>query len=160
MNIRVALLASAAIGVFLSFGSAARAITVELDFSANFPAGSPDATLTGQFVYQAASVTSPVDSLTWVDLTIAGHTYTLAELGSKTLDQYNLIGSTSAGLGRVTAGDDSFYVQYDRNTGTPVAFLYSASSFPSIVDAVTYPQFNLSVIPGTLYPRRPPGRFC
>ena len=109
-----------------------------------FGQDAPDTTLTGHLAYQAASVTSPVDSLTSVDLTIAGHTYTLAELGSKTIGPYNLIGSTSAGLGVVTAGVDSFYLQYNPILHDPVAFLYSAASFPSIVDAVSYPRFSIS----------------
>jgi hypothetical protein len=147
MNMRGLVLAGVTVGLVVGAAAPAQAITVELDFTADFPAGSPDTIVTGQFIYQAASVTSPVDSLTSVDLTIGGHTYSLAELGSKTLGPFNLIGSTSPGLGTVDEGVDSFFLEYDPIAGTPINFPYSTSSFPAIADAVSVPHFSIRAAP-------------
>jgi hypothetical protein len=48
MNMRMSMLSVAAVAA-MGFAAPAQAITVELDFTANFAAGSPETTLSGQF---------------------------------------------------------------------------------------------------------------
>ena len=71
--------------ILLSVGGAmpARAIPVTVSFQATGFTGvgvPPVDPVVGSIVYDAASTTSNINALTSINLTIAGHTYTLAEL--------------------------------------------------------------------------------
>ncbi len=148
MNIRLALVASAVLAMGACFGAPARAITVKLDFTANFPEGAPESTLTGEFTYQAASVTSPIDSLTSVDLTIAGYAYTLGEVDFDTEEAVETteIGSTINGFGVVVPGTDSFSLTYNPNAGFPYNFVYATTSSSAQIDT-GFPQFSVTAVP-------------
>lgn len=57
----------------------AQAISIKADFTASqydFPSD-----ISGSFVYEAASLSSPIDSLLSIDLTIEGDTYSLSDIG-------------------------------------------------------------------------------
>ena len=99
---------------------APHAITVELDFTAvDFPPASPNASVSGRFTYEAASLTSPATSLTSVDLTISGHTYTLPEVGVALFGDTEVIGSTIEGVGNLQSGVNTFGLSYIPSTGMP-----------------------------------------
>jgi hypothetical protein len=146
VNIRALGLAGATVAMGIGFAAPARAITVELDFTAvDFPPGSPNTSLTGRFTYQAASLTSPLTSLTSVDLTIDGHAYTLGEVGAVSGPDDQLIGTTIEGVGTVESGVNSFAFSYTLSTGSPneQPFDYGAVSNPDIAETFTYSQFSV-----------------
>jgi hypothetical protein len=152
MSMRLTLLASAAYLASVCASAPAWAIPVELSFTANFPAGSPQTTVTGDFSYNAASVTSPITSLTSVNMTIAGHAYTLGELGFETIGSGELIGTTGppAGLGSAGVGFNSFFFEYFPSTGTPAdnLFFYGTSSDTtgSLSVVSSYSQFSVTAV--------------
>jgi hypothetical protein len=142
MNLhRVARLAALTVGLMLP--ALVRADVFTLNFTANgFAAGAPQNPVSGSFTYEAASATSPVTALDSVNLTIAGHTYALVDIGF--LSPYGggpdtVIGGVSNGVADVTSGTDDFYLVWTTATDVPDGFLYStpdhgnygASSFQS-----------------------------
>lgn len=66
MNKRMSMLLVAALAA-MGFAAPAHAITVQLDFTANFSASAPQTTVAGQLIYEAPSLTSEITSLTSVD---------------------------------------------------------------------------------------------
>jgi hypothetical protein len=60
MSIRTLILAGVAVCMGMGAAVPAQAITVELDFTANFSASAPQTTVTGQFIYEAPTLTSDI----------------------------------------------------------------------------------------------------
>lgn len=146
MNIRALIFAGAAVCMATCAAAPARAITVELDFTAvDFPPASPNASISGQFTYETASLTSPVTSLTSVNLTISGHTYTLGEVGAALFGNTEVIGSTIEGVGGLQSGMNTFALSYIPSTGMPDyhPFAYSANSDPDVSEGLSYSQFSI-----------------
>lgn len=109
----------------------ANAIPIKYSFAASdFGVGAPQDPVVGTIVYEAASLSATIDSLIAIDLTIAGHAYTLGEIGL--LSQFGtdfVIGGSLRG-GAVVNGTDDFFIRFDTETGTPEAFVYAtAQSF-------------------------------
>jgi hypothetical protein len=148
MNSRALIFAGAAIAA-LGSAAPAQAITVHLDFTANFAAGSPETTVAGQFTYEAPSLTSEITSLTSVDLTISGHTYTLGELGfaGSFFPGDELIGTTDPALGHAVLGKDTFSLSFHLADGTPNSFAYGTSSPEGIATSTSFSQFSLTAVP-------------
>jgi hypothetical protein len=127
------------------------AIPIEVSFTASgFGAGAPTDPVTGSVVYDAASTTSVIDSLTSIDLTIAGHTYSLAEVG---FAGSNLIGGLINGVGTVVASTNDFFLLWNATTLSP--FVLSYSSIGAFVfSSFTFPQFSVTAAavpePGSL----------
>ena len=66
----------------LFLGSTAQAGVVTMAFSASgFGAGAPSDPISGSLTWRAASQDAPIEELLSINLTIAGHSYGLAELG-------------------------------------------------------------------------------
>jgi hypothetical protein len=66
-------------GIPFGFVSAA---PITMQFTATgFGSSAPDPTVNGTIKWDAASPNAPIDKLTLIDLTIAGHTYNLGEIG-------------------------------------------------------------------------------
>jgi hypothetical protein len=148
MNVGVMVLAGAVM-VFLGAAAPAHAITVQLDFTADFAPPSPVATVTGRFIYEAPSLTSEITSLTSVDLTISGHTYTLGELGfaGSFFPGNETIGTTDPALGIADFGKDTLFLTFALASGTPLGFGYGTSSPPGISSLESFSQFSLTAIP-------------
>jgi hypothetical protein len=139
----------------MGLAAPARAITVELDFTAvDFPPASPNASISGRFTYEAASLTSPATSLTSVDLTISGHTYTLGEVGVALFGDTEVIGSTIEGVGGLQSGVNTFALSYIPSTGIPDyhPFQYSAVSDPDISEGLRYSQFSIRSVSSAAAP--------
>ena len=88
----------------------------------------PEDPLSGSISWEAASATSPIDYLTAIDLSISGHTYTLAELAFD--NNFGLIGRIIYGSlnGQpVYSGTDDFWISFRIPGNTPYEFGYGTS---------------------------------
>ena len=129
MNDRSSSFAFAFLLILLSggIGTPAHAIAITVSFQASpFQAGAPTDPVVGSIVYDAASTTSTINSLTSINLTTAGHTYTLGEVGFLSpfgADQfiYGLINGTT-----IVNGTNDFVFRWNETTLIPVEFTYSA----------------------------------
>jgi PEP-CTERM motif len=84
--------------------------------------------VTGSIVYDAASTTSNINSLTSINLTIAGHTYQLSEVGFAPLGSDQLIGGLSFGVGGISHHTDDFYIRWNQTTLIPFDFTYTTTA--------------------------------
>jgi PEP-CTERM motif len=148
MNMRLSMLSVAAVAA-MAFAAPAQAITVELNFTANFSANAPQTTVTGQFIYEAPTLTSDITSLTSVDLTISGHTYTLSELGfsGSLFPGTDTIGTIDPALGIVDFGKDTFSLSFDLATGAGNSLGYGTSSPEGIAVSTIFSHFSVEAVP-------------
>jgi hypothetical protein len=123
----------------------ASAIPITVSFTASgFQAGAPADPVTGSIVYDAASTTAPPDSLTSIDLTIAGHAYSLAEVAFSSFSD-TIIGSTTAGFPVVIGDINSFFIDWIASSITPVEFAYGCETGCSrAFTTFTFTQFSVT----------------
>jgi hypothetical protein len=140
--------------VSLSIASAqtAQAATFNLSFSANnfadnfFGTSGPDSSVSGTFSYDALDINSPITSLNSVNLTISGHSYTLAEL---TVDSFSFfgtqsqIGGANLGVNGIAGGTNDFRLAFDYITQSPSSISYATSGSTSIYDG-QFTAFNIT----------------
>ena len=106
------------VALFLVFGTIpAQAIPIEINFTAgNFkpspaspPTTPPTDPVIGTIIYEAASITANIDSLTSINLIIGGHTYLINEIGYSLLFlPRQKIGGNSAGVAGMSSGTMTF----------------------------------------------------
>lgn len=129
----------------------ARAVVVDYTFTASgFAAGAPEDPVSGSIQWEAASLTSPIDSLVSIDLSIAGHAYTLGELAFQNDLATSRIGDTAnGGISNLTAGTDDFVIIFNRlNTTLPLEFFdYTSVQSPSGVFPTTSGEATASLAP-------------
>ena len=116
-------------GIPFGFASAA---PITMQFTATgFAASAPQSTVSGTIRWNAASPNDPVDALTAIDLTIAGHTYTLPEIGFFP-DPSNLTHVGFGGLPTfgITPTDD-FAMLVFLDSLTSALFAYTAGGGPT-----------------------------
>ena len=118
--------------------------TIEVSFTAsNFPSyfdpyssnyqAAPDDPITGSISYEAASLTAPIESLLSVDLTIAGHSYVIDEIGFARLEPYGMVigGLSTGGPTQISAdaGNDFwvYWKVYPDGAIEPMSFSYSTA---------------------------------
>jgi hypothetical protein len=115
------------------------------------PAGVPTDPVTGSFTYDAPSITSDPTSLTAVNLTIGGHAYTLAEVGSNP----GVIGAVVNGVGGIcpacqSAAIDDFFLAWAGSPASPLGeiFAYATSNIPpgTVFDGIVT-QFSVTATP-------------
>jgi hypothetical protein len=114
MKKTIAILASAAC---LLCSATAQATPYKLDFTASgYSSGifngttAPQNPVTGSIFFSAASLGAAVTSIDAVDLTIGGHAYTAAEIGTGFYGDGYVFGAKSSGVGVNQAGTDDFYL--------------------------------------------------
>jgi hypothetical protein len=93
--------------------SVAQAVPIQLTFTASgFGIGAPDDSIPGTILWDAASVSSTINSLTSISLTISGHFYTLGEISFASPFSGNLdvIGGTIGGLAGLNNNTDDVSV--------------------------------------------------
>src|SRR5262245_29983295 len=139
----------------LAAGSAG-AIPVTTSFTAvGFsPSPAPTDPVSGVITWEAASLTAPIDSLTSVSLTIAGHVYGLDELAFDSSPDYSMvmIGGRTGGVWTAYVGTDDFWLMFDRVSATPRHFLYMSAADPrSDFSTMAFDSFSISEGP---LPRR------
>lgn len=149
------------VAICFLFSVDASAYSFQLDFTAtNFSSyigdttPSPETSISGSFGFEAASINSPIDALTSVDLMIAGFNYTLADITFKS--PFGLVESIIGGIGgfpgdeanTVFWGSNDFWLQYDFTTLTPVDFLYSVDSVSTTGwRSEEFSRFDVSPVP-------------
>jgi hypothetical protein len=99
--------------------------------------------VSGTLVYEAASTISPIDSLTSISLSIAGHSYGLAEIGFEYASGIFTVGGLIDGVGGSGNFEDDFVLIWD-NTLTPLYFQYSVVGLPGIWATSTFSQLNVT----------------
>lgn len=97
--------------------AAAHASVFKLDFSAaNFGPGifsgttAPQATVSGSFTISAPTLYAASTTIQSVDLTIAGHRYTLSEVGVGNYSDGYVFGAVVNGIGVTRTNDNDFYL--------------------------------------------------
>jgi hypothetical protein len=124
----------------------ARADLITVSFQATNITGvgvPPASTVNGSIQYDAASTTSSINSLTSVDLTIAGHTYALAELDFASVAPNQFIEALTNHT-TLVKGNNNFELRWTAATLIPVAFEYSSSGATDIFLSQDFTQFSVA----------------
>ena len=109
---------------------------IEVDFRASgfVPSSAPTDPVTGTIIYEAASTTANIDSLTSINLIIDGHTYSIGELGFVSpfavSDSaiYGTVNDFSIATTNTPGGNkDDFLLIWNKDQLVPDLFLYSSS---------------------------------
>jgi hypothetical protein len=136
VGLAIALLLTAGVGQ-------AAALPFELTFTAPIP-GFPGSPVSGSFQYEAASLTSPIDSLTAVNLTLDGHVYTLANTGFVNSAPLSFLGGLVNGVVSMGANTNDFLLRFNHTTGQPIGFDAATIGAPSIVFATGFTVFSIA----------------
>ena len=92
----------------------------------------PDDPVSGAMTYDAASINSPINSLTAISLTISGHTFTLAEVGFLDLGLgIEEIGGLIDGVNGSGNSENDFLIIWDTSTFTRFSVTPSAVPEPN-----------------------------
>ncbi|WP_282605212.1 PEP-CTERM sorting domain-containing protein [Pelagibius sp. Alg239-R121] len=137
---RVSIFSGFLVGVFGLVVSVLPAQAVPINYSftaADFFGPAPENPVSGTIVYDADSLISPINQLLSIDLTIAGYTYSLAEIGSVPFGEDALIGGLVTGIQSVTQNTNDFFLRFDLLTGLDVRFTYATPS-NSLSEARTF----------------------
>ncbi len=117
------------IALCLILASTAQAGVVTMTFAAsNFSSGAPVDPVGGTMTWRAASQTAPIEELLSVNLTIAGYTYSVAEIG---FNDFFQIGGLVSGITGVDAGAaaNDFSFRIDPGTEQMISpFIYGLQS--------------------------------
>jgi hypothetical protein len=145
------------VALFLVFGTIpAQAIPIEVDFTAGdftpSPASPPTIPPTdpviGTIIYEAASITANIDSLTSINLIIGGHNYLINEIGYiSPFFGRQKIGGNSAGVAGMSSGTDDFSLDWFEGTLTPMMFSYTSSLNAGYWDSNTFSSFSVAAVP-------------
>jgi hypothetical protein len=159
------ILAGLTIGLFMFvMGGMAQASTFQVSFVAsNFsPPGAPVDPVTGSIWYVAASATAPIEAITQVDLSIAGHVYGLSEVGFvSSPGSYQAIGGIPDGVMSLLFVVpwhhyvDDFMLMWSLVT-SDMAFLYTVPFGGDVWTSVEFDRFSIVEqaavpIPGAVY---------
>lgn len=128
---------------------AANADVITLEFTAlGFNPGAPTDPVSGTIVYEAAGLTATIDSLISVDLTIAGHVYSLGELlfVSPLLDDVDYVGGTTNGQALSSFTTD-FFILWNRVTGIGDRFWYSCAACDRLYTTSDFATFTRTAAP-------------
>ena len=130
----------------LLLASPSQADSFTLSFTATtFGVGAPTDPVTGTFVYEAASANSPILSLTSLNLTIAGHTYTTAEVSfDNSSSPFLSFGATVNGVPTVGALSNDFSLSWNSTANTPFAFQYGRSGDNNTYSTTTFSDFSVT----------------
>ena len=130
----------------MGMAGTANAIPIEMSFAAtDFSGGA--APVSGAFTWDAASTTATIDSLLSVSLTIAGHTYTLGEVGFISPIDASLgdtIGGVINGVCCIGGGTDDFTIDWDRESGDPNTFTYIFLGLEDFPSSNTFSSFSIT----------------
>lgn len=123
----------------------ASAIPFRVSFTAeDFGPGAPADPVSGFIEYNANSITSPIQSITSISLTISGHVYALAEIGF--ISPFNidhLVGGTITGIDGLIDGTNDFALVWNILTQTPSLFVYTTENTDTVFQTGTFSQFSV-----------------
>ena len=127
-------------------GTPAYAIPITVSFQATGFTGvgvPPADPVVGSIVYDAASTTSPINSLTSINLTIAGHTYTVSELDFASVSPNQFIEALTNHT-TLVRGNNNFELSWTTPLLNNPAFQYSAPGASDIFLSKTFTQFSVT----------------
>jgi hypothetical protein len=103
-----------------------------MQFTASgFGSGAPTDPVTGTIVWDAASTTSAITSLSSIDLTIDGHAFSLGETGFTTSGAVRAIGGTVNGVGVLSSTlPFDFVIVWFGGSLLPSSFAYTSPDDP------------------------------
>ncbi len=133
----------------MGMAGTAHALAFQMEFTAtNFSGGAPVDPVSGSITYEAASDTAVVVSFISVDLTIAGHVYTISELGFQFLATTNFtIGGSASGVSGIPGNTDDFRIGWDPTAPTPSLFQYTTLDTGPLFESVTFEEFSITPAP-------------
>ncbi len=137
----------------MGMAGTAHALAFQMEFTVtNFiPLTAPVDPVSGSITYEAASDTAVVDSFISVDLTIAGHVYTISELGFEVVFAANFTigGIANGGVAHLLGFTDDFRIAWDPTTPTPTSrlFQYTTSETLPLFESVTFEEFSITQAP-------------
>jgi len=128
------------------------ATPITVQFTANgFSSGAPTDPVTGTIVYEAASTTANIASLTSINLTIDGHTYSLSEVGF--ISPYGT-GGVAQAIGGILNGVDTgnyftndFLMTWQIATLSSPYFVYVSALHDGAWSTSTFSQFSVTAVP-------------
>ena len=131
------------------------AIPIHLEFIvSNFGLGTggsaaPQDIVSGSILYEALSITSTIDSLAAIDLTIGTHTYSIDEVGyayfAGTAPR-QCIGGEFNSFCNVGPSDYDFRIRWYQNTLIPLDFAYSIGSGETW-GTIDFDAFSITAVP-------------
>jgi hypothetical protein len=123
----------------------AYAVPIQVDFTVNdFLYDAPVSKITGKIVYEALSITSPILSLSSIDLTIDGHAYLVSEVGFSSTS-LQTIGGTLSGVDGLTFGADDFMISWYRFALVPYrGFYYTTEGRDSMWYSESFSPFSVT----------------
>jgi hypothetical protein len=133
-----------AMGVSLStFQGAAQdlqRITMQFTLTTDDPLA-PSIPITGTIVHTAPSSLDPIQSFESIDMTIAGHTYSVRDIGYiYYAPDWFLIGGLAHGAGAIYNDfTDDFYLNWNPVSSTPIRFQYGTSQYGGIWPRIVGP---------------------
>lgn len=142
-------MSAALVALLLVVAGSAYAAPVTTSFTATGfgPPEAPIDSVSGSIVWEAASPHAPIESLTSINLTIDGHTYTLGEVGfvSPYFLTTDLIGGTLFNVNTIHTNTDDFWLMFDRASLTPKQFVYASADVPNqIFFSSTFTSFSVT----------------
>lgn len=99
----------------------------------------------GKIIYEADSVTAEIDSLISIDLVIDGHNYSTSEIGfiSPFSGSRQKVGGIVTGVNGVFSGTDDFWIDWYKDTLTPMWFYYTSSQAEGIWVSTNFSSFSV-----------------
>jgi len=124
----------------------ARADIFNVSFTAaGFGAGAPQDPVSGSFEFTAASATSAITALDSVNLTIAGHVYTLGEVGFSN-GSHTLIGGTLNTPNAISSNTTDFWIRWTTASDAPLDFIYSTAGVNDFFSG-SLRTFSITAVP-------------
>ncbi len=108
----------------------------------------PQAVVSGSITYEAPTLLGDITALSSINLTIAGHVYTVPELTFDSSSTTQNIGGLIYGINGLAAGND-FQLVWEQATSAPIAFRYTIPGTNTVFSG-SLTQFSLA--PGATVP--------
>lgn len=128
-----------------AFPASAEIFTISFSANSFTPAGAPQNPVSGSFIVESASATSPITAIDAVNLDIAGHTYALSEVGFSN-GVFDEIGGLINGVGAIASGTDDFALTWTNVNDNLISVEFATAQTHSIWFDDT--SLTFSVTPG------------
>jgi hypothetical protein len=106
-------------------------------------APAPEDPVSGTFAYSAASPNAPINSLSSISVSIAGHPYALADVGALSDSGIGYVGGLIDGVLGSGNFENDFQIVWDMSSLLPLQFLYSMEGSSGIWVTSTFSQFTV-----------------
>lgn len=127
----------------------AKAIPIEAEFTANFASG-PYSSISGSFVYEAASLNDPIESLLSINLTIGSYTFDINEVGTFVGGNISAIGGVLNGVNSIVSTTNDFFLLWLPTTGNATfAFTTTSPAATGVADGddLYFTRSEISEVP-------------